>query len=214
MAETDRIRVVIVDDHAMLRRGLTFFLRGFDDLELVGEAAGAKEAITFCAQAQPDVVLMDLMMPGTNGVEAIQAIRECSPGTQIIALTSFQDEDLVERALQSGAIGYMLKNVSASGLAQAIRDAHAGRSTLAPEAAEALIHATRKRAERSDYGLTERECQVLALIANGATNTEIAEQLVISISTVKFHVRGILFKLGVSSRAEAVSLAWQHGLVQ
>jgi NarL family two-component system response regulator LiaR len=213
MTETDRIRVIIVDDHAMLRRGLRFFLSGFDDLELVGEASGAKEAIDLCVQAQPDVVLMDLVMPGMNGVEATQAIRACSPGTQVVALTSFQEEDMVERALQNGAISYMLKNVSASDLARAIRDAHAGRSTLAPEATEALIQATRKRSDHSDHGLTERERQVLALMANGSSNSEIAEQLVISLSTVKFHVRGILSKLGVSSRAEAVSLAWQHDLV-
>jgi NarL family two-component system response regulator LiaR len=213
MTETQRIRVAIVDDHAMLRKGLRFFLRGFDDLELVGEAASAREAIDLCARTQPDVVLMDMVMPDRDGAEATQSIRDCSPQTQVIALTSFQDENLVERALQSGAIGYLLKNVSADNLAQAIRDAYAGRSTLAPEATEVLIQATRRRGEQQDYGLTAREQEVLSLLVEGLSNAEIAERLVISVATVKFHVRGILSKLEVSTRTEAVSLAWQEDLI-
>ena len=214
MMETSRIRVVIVDDHAMLRRGLKFFLKGFDDLELVGEAASAEEAIDLCARARPDVVLMDMILPDTNGADATRIIRDCNPDTQVIILTSFQEKDLVEKALQSGAIGYILKNVSASDLAKVIRDAHAGRSTLAPEATEILIQAARNRTGRPDYGLTEREQQVLALIANGLSNAEIADKLVISVATAKFHVHGILSKLSVSSRTEAVSLAWQQDLIQ
>jgi NarL family two-component system response regulator LiaR len=214
MTETDRIRVIIVDDHAMLRRGLRFFLKGFDDLELVGEAASAKEAIDLCAQTEPDVVLMDMVMPDVNGAEATRIIRESNPHTQVIALTSFQDEDMIERALQAGAIGYLLKNVTANDLAQAIREAHAGRSTLAPEATEVLIQATRNRADKPDYGLTAREREVLALMVDGLSNAEIAERLVVTVATVKFHVRGILSKLEVSSRTEAVSLAWQHNLVE
>lgn len=198
----------------MLRRGLRFFLKGFDDLELVGEAASAKEAVDLCAQVQPDVVLMDMIMPGMDGAEATRIIRECSLHTQVIALTSFQEEDLIERALQAGAIGYLLKNVAANDLAQAIREAHAGRSILAPEATEVLIQATRKRASQPDYGLTGREREVLALMVDGRSNAEIAERLTISVSTVKFHVRGILSKLGVSSRTEAVSLAWQQDLIR
>ena len=214
MTETRPIRVIVVDDHAMLRRGLRFFLKGFDDLELVGEAASAKEAVDLCAQVQPDVVLMDMIMPGMDGAEATRIIRECSLHTQVIALTSFQEEDLIERALQAGAIGYLLKNVAANDLAQAIREAHAGRSILAPEATEVLIQATRKRASQADYGLTGREREVLALMVDGRSNAEIAERLTISVSTVKFHVRGILSKLGVSSRTEAVSLAWQQDLIR
>ena len=213
MSETEPIRVIIVDDHAMLRRGLKFFLKGFDDLELVGEANSGPAALDLCAEVQPDVVIMDMVMPGMDGAQATQAIREQFPQVQVIALTSFQEEDLVERALQAGAIGYLLKNVNADGLAHAIREAYAGRSTLAPEATEILIQATRQRAAQPDYGLTEREQEVLALLVEGLSNAEISERLVITVATVKFHVRGILSKLGVSSRAEAIALAWQEKLV-
>jgi NarL family two-component system response regulator LiaR len=213
-SERDRIRVLIVDDHAMLRRGLRFFLTGFDDLELVGEATSGKEALALCAQLEPDVVLMDMLMPDMDGAEVTRLVRQQCPTLQVIALTSFQEEDLIARALQAGAIGYLLKNVSAQDLAQAIREAHAGRSTLAPEATKVLIQATRQRASQPDYGLTEREREVLALLAEGLSNAEIAERLVISIATVKFHVRGILTKLGVDTRTEAVALAWQENLVQ
>jgi len=213
MTETRPIRVIVVDDHAMLRRGLKFFLKGYDDLELVGEAGSGKEAIELCAQTEPDVILMDMMMPDMDGAETTRIIRECHHGVQVIALTSFQEEDLIERALQAGAIGYLLKNVPADELARAVRKAHAGRSTLAPEATEALIQATRRRSGQIDYGLTGREQEVLALLMEGLSNAEIAERLVVSVATVKFHMRGILSKLGVSSRAEAVALAWEQNLV-
>jgi NarL family two-component system response regulator LiaR len=197
----------------MLRKGLRFFLAGFDDLELVGEAASGKEAIRLCAELKPDVVLMDMVMPDMGGATATGTIRRQNPTTEVIALTSFQEEDLIEKALQAGAISYLLKNVSADALADAIRQAHAGHSTLAPEATEALVRATRQRAGRPDYGLTERESEVLSLLVEGLSNAEIAERLVISVATVKFHVRGILSKLGVSSRTEAVSLALQQDLI-
>jgi NarL family two-component system response regulator LiaR len=204
---------MLVDDHAMLRKGLKFFLAGFDDLELVGEAASGKEATRLCAELEPDVVLMDMIMPDMDGAAATEIIRQQSPEIQVIALTSFQEEDLIERALQAGAVSYLLKNVSAQALADAIRQAHEGRSTLAPEAAEVLVKATRQRASQRDYGLTDREQEVLSLLVEGLSNAEIAERLVISIATVKFHVRGILSKLGVSSRTEAVTVAWQENLI-
>ena len=213
MTPTSPIRVLLVDDHAMLRKGLRFFLAGFDDLELVGEAASGKEAIRLCAELEPDVVLMDMVMPDMDGAAATGTIRRQNPTTEVIALTSFQEEDLIEKALQAGAISYLLKNVSADALADAIRQAHAGHSTLAPEATEALVRATRQRAGRPDYGLTERESEVLSLLVDGLSNAEIAERLVVSVATVKFHVRGILSKLGVSSRTEAVSLALQQDLI-
>ena len=213
MTESKPIRVLLVDDHAMLRKGLRFFLAGFDDLELVGEAASGKEAIRLCADLKPNVVLMDMVMPDMDGAAATRAIRQQTPTVQIIALTSFQEEDLIEKALQAGAISYLLKNVSAQALAEAIRQAHAGHSTLAPEATEALVKATRQRTSQPDYGLTERELEVLSLLVEGLSNAEIAERLVVSIATVKYHVRGILSKLGASSRTEAVSLALQQDLI-
>ncbi|MGC9348692.1 MAG: response regulator [Anaerolineae bacterium] len=213
MTETRPIHVLIVDDHAMLRKGLRFFLRGFDDLDLVGEATAAREAIDLCADTEPDVVLMDMVLPDMDGAEATQIIRERQPNIQVIALTSFQEEDLIQRALQAGAIGYLLKNVMADELAEAIRAAYSGHSTLAPEATEVLIRSTRERACRPDYNLTEREHEVLGLIVEGLTNAEIADRLVVSVATVKFHVSNVLSKLGVDTRTEAVSLAWQKDLI-
>jgi len=212
MAESTQIRVMLVDDHAVVRSGLGAFLTAFDDLELVAEAGGGEEAVRLCEEAQPDVVLMDLVMPGMDGAAATRAIREKCPHIQVIALTSFKEEALVEGVLQAGAIGYLLKNVSADELADAIREAHAGRPTLAPEAAQALIQSTRKP-QAPGYDLTERELEVLALMVEGLSNPEIAERLIVSRSTVKFHVSNILSKLSATSRTEAVSLALKHNLV-
>jgi NarL family two-component system response regulator LiaR len=213
MAHETPIRVMIVDDHAMLRKGLRLFLKGYADLKLVGEADGGEQAVRLCSQIHPDVVLMDMLMPGLDGVEATRLIREGYPEVQVIALTSFYSQELVERAIQAGAIGYVLKDISAAGLAQAVREAHAGRSTLAPEAAQVLMQATRQRASHPDYGLSAREMEVLALLVEGRSNAEIAERLVISLPTAKYHVHHILAKLGVSSRTEAVALALQQNLV-
>jgi NarL family two-component system response regulator LiaR len=210
---TTPIRIVLVDDHAMLRRGLAFFLSGFDDLELVGEADSGEQALTVCRQTLPDVVLMDIKMPGLDGAETTRLIREQFPQIQVIVLTSFQEDDLVRRALEAGAIGYLLKDISAIDLARAIRQAHAGGLILAPGAAEALLQTPHQPLARSDYGLTKREQQVLDLLAEGLSNAEIADRLVISLSTAKFHVHSILTKLEVSSRAEAIALAWKHGLI-
>ena len=163
-------------------------------------------------ELQPDVVLMDLVMPEMDGAAATKLIREQYPDVQVVALTSFPEEDLVQTALQSGAISYLLKNVSADELADAIRAARLGRSTLAPEAAQALIHAT-MRAPEVGYDLTPREQEVLALMVEGLSNPEIADRLVVSRSTVKFHVSSILSKLEVNSRTEAVAFALQHNLV-
>jgi NarL family two-component system response regulator LiaR len=212
MSEPQPIRVLLVDDHAVVRSGLAAFLLAFDDMELVGEAGSGEEAVQVCERVQPDVVLMDLVMPGLDGAAATRAIRERCPGIQVIALTSFKEEDLVQRALQAGAISYLLKNVSASELAEAIRAAHVGRSTLAPEAAQALVQAA-TQSPPPGHDLTAREREVLALMVEGLNNREIAERLVVSQSTAKFHVSSILSKLGVESRTEAVALAVQHRLV-
>ena len=212
MSESKPIRVLLVDDHAVVRSGLSAFLLAFDDLELVGEAGGGEEAVRQCGRLMPDVVLMDLVMPGTDGAQATRAIREKYPQIQVIALTSFKEKELVEGAMEAGAIGYLLKNVSADELAKAIREAHAGRPTLAPEAAQALIQAARRGPEIG-FDLTNRELEVLALLVEGLTNPEIADRLVVSQSTVKFHVSSILSKLGAASRTEAAALAVKHELV-
>lgn len=213
MVEGDQIRVLIVDDQAVVRSGLTAFLLAFDDLELVGEAASGEEALRLSSEAEPDVVLMDLLMPGMDGSEATRSIRERFPEVRVIALTSFPEEDLVQRALQAGAISYLLKDVSAQELAEAIRAAHVGQARLAPEAAQALIRvAAPERSVGQD--LTAREREVLALMVDGLSNPDIAERLVISRATVKFHVSNILSKMGASGRTEAVALALQSGLVE
>jgi NarL family two-component system response regulator LiaR len=217
MSRSAPIRVMIVDDHGMVRRGLATILKVKPDLELVGEASSGREAVELCEQAEPDVILMDLVMPEMGGAEAARLIRERCPHVQVIALTSFQEKELVREALQAGAIGYLLKNVSADDLAAAIREAHAGRSTLAPEAIQALLQeesqqAIDARGLSETYDLTPREREVLALLVEGLNNPEIAKRLVVSRSTAKAHVSNILSKLGVSNRAEAIALALQHNL--
>jgi NarL family two-component system response regulator LiaR len=215
MSAAKPIRVLVVDDHNMVRKGLATILRVKAGLELVGEASNGQEALQVCERVQPDVILMDLMMPEMDGAAATRIIRERWPQVQIIALTSFQEKELVREALQAGAIGYLLKNVSADDLAAAIQEAHAGRSTLAPEAIQALIRADSQDAipgqDRSEaFGLTPREREVLALMVAGLSNPEIAERLIVSRSTAKAHVSNILSKLGVSNRAEAIALALQQ----
>jgi NarL family two-component system response regulator LiaR len=212
MPDQATIRVMIVDDHAVVRGGLSAFLYVFDDLDLVAEAGSGEEAVRLCPSARPDVVLMDLIMPGMDGAEATRAIRQACPDVQVIALTSFKEEGLVQRALQAGAIGYLLKNVTADELADAIRKAHQGRPTLAPEAAQALIRST-VQPPPLGHDLTAREIEVLGLMCEGLSNPEIAERLIVSKSTVKFHVSSILSKLQAASRTEAVALALQNRLV-
>jgi NarL family two-component system response regulator LiaR len=209
---SSRIRVMVVDDHTMVRRGLATFLKVFDDLELAGEAASGQAAFQLCAQLQPDVVLMDMVMPDMDGATATRLIRKQSPLIQVLALTSFKEEILVQSALQAGAIGYLLKDVSADELAQAIRAAHAGRATLSPEAAQALVHAA-SQPPPPGFDLTERERVVLALMVEGLNNTQIAARLTVSPSTVKSHVSNILSKLGVASRTEAVTLALRNRII-
>lgn len=214
MTESKPIRVMLVDDHAVVRSGLGAFLLAYGDLELVGEAPGGERAVSLCSQVHPDVVLMDLMMPGMDGATATRLIRERHPEIQVIALTSFKEKEWVEGALKAGAIGYLLKDVSADELANAIRAAAAGKPTLAADAAQVLIQSTRAPAEKPGFDLTEREREVLALMVDGLSNSQMAERLVVSLSTVKFHVSGILSKLGAASRTEAVSIALQNRLVK
>lgn len=209
---THNIQVMIVDDHPMVRDGLKTFLLIFPDLNLVAEAGSGEEALERCVEAQPDVVLMDLKMPGMGGVAATRAIRQLCPHVQVLALTSFAEESLVQKVLSAGAIGYVLKDVSAADLANAIRDARVGRPTLSAEAAQALALAS---ARPSPVGqeLTGRELEILALIAEGMSNPDIAERLSISRSTANYHVGNILSKLGANNRTEAARLAVQHNLI-
>jgi len=205
------IRVMLVDDHAMVRRGLATFLMVFDDLKLVCEAESGEDAIRRCAESMPDVILMDMVMPGMDGASATRAIHQQFPAVQVLALTSFKEGELIKNALEAGAIGYLLKDVSAEELARAIRAAASGRATLSPEAAQALVE-TANQPPEPGLDLTEREREVLTLMIEGLNNTQIAGRLSVSPSTIKSHVSNILSKLGVASRTEAVTLALRHKL--
>lgn len=212
MSESKLIRVMIVDDHAVVRGGLSNFLQVHKDLELVGEAENGVEAVRRAQLLHPDVVLMDLKMPEMDGVAATREIRAQNPKTRVIVLTSFAEDNMVQGALQAGATGYLLKNVTGAELAHAIRAAHAGRMTLSSEATEALVHAATHPIVPADE-LTEREREVLALMVDGLSNQEIANRLFLSLGTVKFHTGNIYSKLGVDSRVAAVTLAIQRRLV-
>ncbi len=206
------IRILLVDDHAVVRSGLSKFLMVNKDLELVGEASDGTEAVTMVSLHKPDVVLMDLMMPGVDGITATREIHQKYPHVKVFALTSFSEQNLVQGALQAGAAGYLQKNVTAFELGNAIRSAHAGRMTLSPEAAQALANSV-IQPQIAGNAITERERDVLRCLVDGLNNNEIAEQLVVSLGTVKFHVSNIFQKLGVDSRVEAVKLAIEQKLV-
>jgi NarL family two-component system response regulator LiaR len=207
-----RIKVVIADDHALVRSGLETILLLYDDIELVAQAENGAEAVSLCEEIQPDVVLMDMIMPGMDGGAATREILRRCPGTRVLVLTSFSEEGLIESALNAGAIGYLMKNISGDQLAVAIRGADAGKPTLAPEATEALMQRGAMPVALGN-DLTARERQVLALLADGLSNTAIAARLVISLSTVKSHVSSIITKLGASSRTEAATIAVRQRLV-
>ena len=214
MTENEPIRVMLVDDHDMVRRGLAAFLQVKPDLELVGEARDGEEAVAVCRRVRPDVILMDLVMPEMDGAAATRAIKESWPDIKIIALTSFQENALVREVLEAGAIGYLLKNVTVDELAAAVRAAQSGQTTLAPEAVQALLQTqTIEQQAAESYELTEREMEVLTLLVEGLNNREIAERLFVSRATVKAHVSHILSKMDVSNRAEAVALALRDRLV-
>jgi two-component system, NarL family, response regulator LiaR len=206
------IRILLVDDHAVVRSGLSTFLLVNKDMELVAEATDGAEAIQMTSLHEPDVILMDLMMPGMDGVAATREIHRKYPQIKIIALTSFSEQNLVQGALQAGAIGYLQKNITAVELANAIRSAYVGRMTLSHEAAQALAQSvTQSHLPGND--LTDRERDVLRCMVKGMNNNEIAENLIISLGTVKYHVSNIFQKLGVDSRVEAVKLAIEQKLV-
>jgi NarL family two-component system response regulator LiaR len=196
----------------MVRRGLATILKVFDDLQLVGEAETGEAAVQLCAEVLPDVILMDMSLPGMDGASATRAIRKKFPQIQVIVLTSFKEGKLIKQALEAGAIGYLLKDVSADDLVQAIRSAYAGRATLSPEAAQSLVETT-NLPPPPGLDLTEREREVLTLMIEGLNNVQIAGRLTVSPSTIKSHVSNILSKLGVASRTEAVALALRNQIV-
>ncbi|MGB8644986.1 MAG: response regulator transcription factor [Anaerolineae bacterium] len=214
MSAPNPIRVMVVDDHGMVRRGIVAYLKSHADIKVVGEAENGREAIELCEQLDPRVILMDLTMPEMDGVTATRIIKQKFPHVQIIVLTSFPEKTLVQDAVQAGAISYLLKNVSGDDLAAAIRDASAGRSTLAQEALQALVKPQAPTSAIPGNALTAREREVLALLIKGHNNNEIAERLSVSHATAKAHVSNILSKLGVSNRAEAVAIALSQKLIQ
>jgi NarL family two-component system response regulator LiaR len=206
------IQIMIVDDHTMVRKGLATILKVFPDLQLAGEAENGAGAIKLCGEVQLDVILMDMVMPDMDGATATRIIRQQFPQVQVIVLTSFKEGELIKNALEAGAIGYLLKDVSADELVRAIRAAYVGRATLSPEAAQTLVE-TANLPPTPGLDLTEREREVLSLMIEGLNNTQIAGRLTVSPSTIKSHVSNILSKLGVASRTEAVTLALRNHIV-
>ena len=213
----DVITVMIVDDHEMVRHGAAGYLEAQDDIHVIAEAASGEEALSLAKEHVPDVVLMDLVMPGLDGVEATRRLKDTSPRTQVIILTSFHEDEHIFPALQAGAISYLLKDVKAAELVEAIRRAACGEATLHPRIAERVIKEFRvgdPNRQRLFTELTEREMEVLKLIAGGSSNQKIADQLVISVGTVKGHVSNILGKLHLADRTQAAVYAWRQGLIQ
>lgn len=205
------IKLVIVDDHSVVRQGLNMFLGLDPELEVVGEAGNGEEALQVVAEQQPDVVLMDLLMPVMDGIEATRAIRSQYPSVEVLALTSVLEDKSVVGAVKAGAIGYLLKNTEASELCRAIKAAAQGQVQLSPEASTRLMREL--RAPENPDSLTEREHEILVLLANGLSNRDISEKLCIAEKTVKTHVSNVLAKLSVKSRTQAALHAWQTGLV-
>jgi NarL family two-component system response regulator LiaR len=211
------ITVMIVDDHEMVRQGAAGYLEAQEDIHVVAEASSGEEAMSLAKEHVPDVVLMDLVMPGLDGVETTRRLKDDSPRTRIIILTSFHEDEHIFPALQAGAISYLLKDVKATELVEAIRRAAVGEATLHPRVAERVIKEFRVRdpsRKRLFTDLTEREMEVLKLIAAGHSNQKIADQLVISLGTVKGHVSNILSKLHLADRTQAAVYAWNEGLIQ
>jgi len=212
MSDENPIRVMIVDDHLMVRDGLRVFLSVYDDIMVVADAEDGEQAVALCRDVNPDVILMDLLMPEMDGFEATRMIRAKDSSIQVIALTSFADQELVEKAFKAGAISYLLKDVHSDKLAESIREANRGRATIDSAAAQALVASTDQASSTGD-DLTQREREILVLLVEGKTNKEIASNLSLSEGTVRFHVSNILAKMGASNRTEAVSLALQQGIV-
>ncbi|MEU3763375.1 response regulator transcription factor [Streptomyces albogriseolus] len=209
----DAIKVLLVDDHQVVRRGLRTFLEVQDDIEVVGEAADGAEGVALAGELQPDVVLMDIKMPGMDGVEALRRLRELDHRARVLVVTSFTEQRTVIPALRAGAAGYVYKDIDPDALAGAIRSVHAGHVLLQPEVAGALLSQEESGSGTGRAGsLTEREREVLGLIADGRANREIARALVLSEKTVKTHVSNILMKLDLADRTQAALWAVRHGI--
>ncbi len=212
---TDPITVLLVDDHEVVRKGVHAYLDAQPQFSVVGEAGLGAQAVQLAEELVPDVVLMDLVMPGMDGVEATRRVKDVSPRSQIVVLTSYHQDEHIFPALQAGAISYMLKDVKMEELARAVSRAARGEATLHPRVAKRVLEEMHARDHNLNpfTELTAREMEVLQLIANGLTNSKIAEQLVISLNTVKGHVSNILSKLHLADRTEAAVYAWREGIV-
>jgi DNA-binding NarL/FixJ family response regulator len=214
---SDTISLLLVDDHSVVRIGLKAFFSTLDDIEVVGEASSGEEAVRLAADLVPDVALMDLIMPGMDGVEATRQVKKVSPRTQVIVLTSYHEDEHIFPAIRAGALSYVLKDIDPDELAEAVRLAHAGETVLNPRVAARMVKEMRDRHGETINPfneLTERELEVLRQIASGRNNQEIAELLVISEKTVKSHITNILSKLHLSDRTQAAVFAWQSGIVR
>lgn len=208
----ERIRVLLVDDHAVVRQGLRSFLELQPDIEVVGEAAGATEALERAGQVRPDVVILDLVLPDADGVEAIRRMKDVAPASRVLVLSSYVDDSHVFAAIQAGAAGYLLKDVQPDALAESIRQVHRGLPALHPQVAARLMHQMGQSLGLADF--TRRERDVLKLVAEGLSNKDIASRLFISEKTVKTHVSNVLQKLGVADRTQAAVLAVRRRLVE
>ncbi|MGH7759883.1 MAG: response regulator [Candidatus Dormibacteraceae bacterium] len=214
---TDPISILIADDHAIVRQGVRAFLETKEDLVVIGEAESGDETVRLAAELAPDVALIDLVMPGMDGVEAMRQVKRVSPHTQVIALTSYHEDEHIFPALRAGALSYVLKDIRPEELADTVRQAARGESVLHPRVAARVVQGLRGSAQEDAslfLELTERELEVLRLIAGGMSNAAIAEKLFISERTVKGHVSNILAKLHMLDRTQAAVYAWREGLVR
>jgi two-component system, NarL family, response regulator LiaR len=210
MPNSPLIRVVLIDDQRRVHEAVGIALSGCEDIRLVGHGSNGAEALELCADLKPDLVLMDVVMPGVDGIETTRVLHTRFPTIKILVLSAFQDDESVRAMLHSGAVGYVVKSALAHDLAPAIRTAMSGQSVFSAEVVNVLLQ---KPAPTQDFRLTEREREVLRAMADGLNNVEIAEKLVISASTVKFHITNIEHKMGVETRAEAIVLAAKNNLV-
>jgi NarL family two-component system response regulator LiaR len=213
MTTQPQIRILLVDDHAWVHQAVSTILKIAPDIELIGQAHNGVEALRLCEELQPDLILMDVVMPHINGIEATRIIRGRYATIKILVLSSFQDDESVLAMLDSGAMGYVLKGSLTGDLISAIRTAMTGASVFSAEITSVLLKSNQETPNGHDFGLTTRELEVLRLMAKGENNPEIADKLVISQSTVKFHISNILDKMGVTTRPEAIVLAAKNNLV-